>query len=177
MITDLSTDAADLLPLSANTARNWVVSEFMKQRDILAEKLSQSRSRIHFSFDLWTAPAGNRSYLGVVANWVDEEFAIRTCLVTLLPLHDQHTGDNIAECICQVAERYGVGHKVGYCMLDSASNNDTAMTALQPRLVSMFGEDAGVIAPGDRRLRCFSHCLNLAARQLIYGKNLEALES
>ena len=62
-------------------------------------------------------------------------------------------------------------------MMDSATNNDTAMTHLQGQLVSMFGEDAGVITSNDRRLRCFGHCLNLAAKQLVHSDNMEALES
>jgi hypothetical protein len=39
MIADLSTDAADLLPVSADRASNLVVSEFKKQRPVLIGNL------------------------------------------------------------------------------------------------------------------------------------------
>ncbi|TMI78761.1 MAG: hAT transposon family protein, partial [Bacteroidetes bacterium] len=69
------------------------------------------------------------------------------------------------------------GHKVGYCMLDSASNNTTAIFELQPLLESRFGADAVLIGPGERRLRCFGHGLNLGAKDMIFGHNLQAIES
>ena len=69
MIAALSIDAAELLPKSANTIREWVVKEFHIQRNFLIERLSIARSRIHLSFDLWTSPADDRSYIGVVGHW------------------------------------------------------------------------------------------------------------
>ena len=78
MIADRLVEATDLIPVSADTACNWIISEFKKQKAMLMEKFSMSRSRVHLYFDLWTAPAGNQSYLSVVASWVDENYEIRT---------------------------------------------------------------------------------------------------
>jgi hypothetical protein len=128
LIAGLSLDAAELIPSSSNTIRTWIVKEFQLQRDILIEILSQSRSRIHLSLDIWTTPSCNRSYLGIVAHWVDAGFEIRTVLIALPALEDRHTGANIAHRLVEVVDSYGFGFKLGYCMLDSASNNTTAMT-------------------------------------------------
>ena len=109
------------------------------------ERFLQSRYRIHLSLDIWTAPSGNTSYLGVVAHWCDIDFKIQTVLIALRPLNDRHTGSNIAQCLIEIIDDYGIGDKVGYCMLDSASNNTTAIEELQPLLISKFGARAAII--------------------------------
>ena len=94
----------------------------------MIEKFTQSRSRIHISLDIWSTSAGNRSYLGVVEHWVDANFEICTTLIAQVPsIDDCHTGANIVNRVIEVAEMYKIGHKIGYCMADSASNNGTAM--------------------------------------------------
>ena len=68
MIADLSVEAASIILKSANTVREWVIAEFRKQKEILTQRFQQARSRIHLSMDIWTAPSGNRAYLGIVAH-------------------------------------------------------------------------------------------------------------
>jgi hypothetical protein len=41
-----------------------------------------------------------------------------------------HLGQNQAEVIMKVINDYGIASKVGYFMMDNASNNDTMMKAL-----------------------------------------------
>ena len=128
MIADLSLDVANMLPKCADTIRSWILSQHKDQKAILIERLTQSRSRIHLSMDIWTTPSGNRSYLGIVANWCDADFEICNVLIALPPITGQHTGLNIAKLASDVIDTYGIGQKIGYCMLDSASNNDCNVT-------------------------------------------------
>jgi hypothetical protein len=54
-------------------------------------------------------------------------------------------------------------------MLDNASSNDTAVDAILRKLhpsMSKANRDA-------RRLRCFGHCVNLAAQTFLLGKSAE----
>jgi hypothetical protein len=177
MIADLSPDAAAILPKCSDTIRNWVVSEFEKQKEFMIQRLAQSRSRIHLSMDIWTTPSGNRSYLAIVANWVDIDFEIRNVLIALPPLEGQHTGANIAAAAFKVIEEYNIGIRVGYYMLDSASNNDTGVEELYSLLVSRYGEEAVLIPSIEGRLRCFGHILNLSAKDMLFGSDSEAFES
>ena len=126
--------------------------------------------------DIWTTPSGDRSYLGIVANWVDSDFNIRNVLIALPPIEGQHTGANIAATAFRVIEEYGFGSKVGYCMLDGVSNNDTGMSELQVLLVERYGAAIISISAEERRLHCFGHNLNLGAREAMYGKESEAFE-
>ena len=61
-------------------------------------------------------------------------------------------------------------------MLESATNNNTAVYELYALLVNRFGEYAILISSGEARLRCFSHILNLRTKDLLYGSNSEAFE-
>lgn len=57
--------------------------------------------------------------------------------------------------------------RLGYMVLDNASNNDTAIVALGKE----FGFD-----PDERRLRYLGHVSNLAVKQLIFGEAADAME-
>jgi len=176
MISGLSMDAAEILPKSSNTTRNWTVKEFKRQKTFLMERFTQSRSRIHLSMDIWTTPTRDRSYLGIVGNWVDADFEIQNTLIALPAIEGQHTGTNIAEVTFNVTENYGISKQIGYCMLDSATNNDTALDNFHSLLVSNYGEEAIPIQPTERRLRCIGHIINLAAKSLLFGSDIEAFE-
>ena len=106
MIADLSPEAMDMLPKSANTIRSWVINEFNKQKDIIKERLAIAQSRIHLTMDIWTTPSGDRSYLGIVASWIDIDHKINNILIALPSLIGQHTGVNIAATAMQVIEEY-----------------------------------------------------------------------
>src|SRR5579859_1165448 len=176
MIGDLSIEAEAMIPKSGNTVRKRVKEEFIRQREILIDVFKKSQSRVHLSLDIWTTPSGNRAYLGIVAHWVNEQSNIRETLIALPDIDGRHTGANIAETLFDVIKKYGIAEKVGYCQLDSASNNTTAIKELQPLLVNEFGEHTGIITASERRLRCFGHLLNLGARKLLFGEDADAFE-
>jgi len=69
--------------------------------------------------------------------------------------------------ICTILEAFGVEDKVGYAVLDNASNNDTAMEAL--------GGELGFLGH-SRRCRCIGHTINLSAKALLFGHNVDAFE-
>jgi hypothetical protein len=49
-----------------------------------------------------------------------------------------YLGSNQAELIMKVINSYGIASKVGYFMMDNASNNDTMMEALSICMYSLF---------------------------------------
>ncbi|KAG9383215.1 Dimer-Tnp-hAT domain containing protein [Pyrenophora tritici-repentis] len=80
-----------------------------------------------------------------------------------------HTGNNIAAAATTILRLFGVDNaRVGYFVLDNASNNDTAVESL--------AEEFGFIA-SERRLRCCCHILNLSAQLVIWGKDRSAYEN
>ncbi|KAG9378457.1 Dimer Tnp hAT domain containing protein [Pyrenophora tritici-repentis] len=122
----------------------------------VANYLREARSLIHVSFDNWTSTGGHEGKL------VDH-------LLGLPELHGAHTGNNIAAAATTIFRLFGVDNaRVGYFVLDNASNNDTAVESL--------AEEFGFIA-SERRLRCCCHILNLSAQLVIWGKDRSAYEN
>jgi hypothetical protein len=58
--------------------------------------------------------------------------------------------------------------KLGYFVMDNAGNNDTALTFLNGRII----DNGGIgFDPIERQLRRFAHTINLAVKDLMFGKN------
>src|SRR5579871_5529360 len=158
-------DEAGCLP-GRSTIRNMIVKEFDRFTGDIIKLLNSTDRQIHISFDLWTS--GNLLSLnGIMVHFLDQNARLRTFLVSLAEIQDSHTGENIAEAVAAIITKFGIQDRLGYFMLDNASNNDTCLKELAQR----FNFDAT-----QRRLRCAGHILNLAARQIIHGKNPEAFE-
>jgi hypothetical protein len=78
----------------------------------------------------------------------------------------------MAQVIIQLIEEYDIASRLGYFVLDNAGSNDTCvheiLTTLRPDIL-----------PRDvpkRRLRCWGHILNLAAKSFLFGADAAAFE-
>ena len=58
----------NLIPQSANTARDWIIQEFEQGKKAVIEDLAKAKSRITVSFDGWKADNKVLDQLGVVAH-------------------------------------------------------------------------------------------------------------
>jgi hypothetical protein len=76
-------------------------------------------------------------------------------LISFRNLKGPHSGENIAESVKAVCKEYDIVSKIRYCVLDNADNNDTCVQSLA-RAWGWSPEQAK-----QRRLRCFSHIINL----------------
>ncbi|KAG9376877.1 Dimer-Tnp-hAT domain containing protein [Pyrenophora tritici-repentis] len=150
MIAAVSPLAEALLWRSHQTLHDHIITEYNTYIPAVANYLREARSLIHVSFDNWTSTGGHEGKL------VDHLLG--------LPEHGAHTGNNIAAAATTILRLFGVDNaRVGYFVLDNASNNDTAVESL--------AEEFGFIA-SERRLRCCCHILNLSAQLVIWGKDL-----
>lgn len=164
-----SSSTSRFLPRDGDTIRSWILKEFKIKQEKLITALETSKSQIHFSFDLWTSPHC-RSILGVVGHYLNSQGQNVTVLLGLRRLMGSHSGSSMAEPVIQVIQDYKVIDKIGYFVLDNASNNDTC-------LEEVFDQIHPDLSVSDRCLRCFGHIVNLAAEAFLYGKNPEAFIS
>ena len=133
--------------------------------------LSQAVSSIHFSFDLWTSP-NLYSMTAVIAHFIDVKLRPQTRLLALRRHDESHCGEEIANTIEGVINEWDIGHRIGVAICDNASNNDTCLNSLYPRL----DPSLTLIDIKHRRMRCFGHILNLVARAFLYGNDAKAFE-
>ena len=160
------------MPSSGDTIRKWILDAFLSARTDLIHEFQQSHSVVHFSFDVWTSPS-HRAFLGVVGHWVDKTGALKAALLGLRRFKGAHSGENQASLFWNVALDLGLTRRIGYFTLDNASNNDTAMEAIQS-----YHRDMGLpFDPIKRRLRCFGHVINLIVKGFLWGIDPEAFEN
>lgn len=61
-----------LLPKCSKTIRRYVIKAFERRKKVLKFAIHQSKSQIHFSFDLWTSP-NHLALLGIVGHYIDSK--------------------------------------------------------------------------------------------------------
>ena len=159
-------ELAGCLP-SRTTLRAWIMDDWKRHKGVITALLDSISGQVHLSFDLWTA-RNLISLNGIVAHFIDENARKRTFLLGLPQIEGSHTGDNIAESVGAIIHEFNIQSRIGYFVLDNASNNDTCVEALAEE----FGFNAQ-----QRRLRCAGHIINLVAKALLFGNDVEAFEA
>jgi hypothetical protein len=148
--------------------KELVVTEYYKHREVVLEALQNAPGRIHIAFDGWRAP-NRRNLYGIAAFFRDEHTnRPRKIILDVPEVVGRHFGSTIAGYITRSIDAYGIGDKLGYFTLDNAANNDTAMDEIG----NYFGFNGR-----QRRCRCFGHCLNISAKALLFGRDVEAFEA
>jgi hypothetical protein len=151
-----------LLPKARATLRKWIIAEYDDRKIILKTELQESVSKIHISFDVWTA--GN--WIGIISiwgYWVNSAGQRQRRLLAFRRIYRSHSGDNQAAIILEVLQEYNITSNTGYFVCDNASSNDAAVTSILQHLEPGIST-AEVTA---RRLRCIGHIINLSARSLL----------
>ena len=172
-LTVLSQDVDNYLPNSADTVRNWLMTEFDRGKKEIKRQLHEDPvSRIHISFDMWTSE--NRlALIGIVAHYLDGKgWRNQSRLLALRKIDGAHSGENMAAYLSEVAIEYDIVGKIGFFSLDNAESNDTCLRTFL-RTAHPTSTDAGIKA---HRIRCFGHVVNLAAKAFLFGNNAEAFE-
>ncbi|KID95156.1 Ribonuclease H-like protein, partial [Metarhizium majus ARSEF 297] len=144
---------------SGKTLVNLLMSEYNRALGPLHELLQRARSMVHFTFDGWTSRQ-NTSFLGINAHFIDQDWKQWRVLLALPALRKRHTGAALADEVADTVCAFGLQDRIGYCTLDNAANNDTAMETLG--IEFDFDWD-------ERRICCAPHVLNLAVRAMMYG--------
>ena len=128
LIQYINNTSSDWLPTSHNTVKEWVIRTFKQEQEHVKQSLQSAQSKVHFSCDLWTSP-NSLAILGVIAHFIAENGELRQAVLGLKEVKDEHTGEHLAGKIMEVVETYRIASKLGYFMMDNASN-DTMMFEL-----------------------------------------------
>ena len=161
--------AAQSLWKSANSLRAHIFAEYHAMIPAVIQHLKKARSLIHISFDNWTSYGGKRALTGICVHHLNEQGNVEDYVLGLPQLHGCHSGENIAHVVAETLQTFEIDKtRLGYFVLDNATNNDTAIESLADKY--------DFWAP-HRRLRCTCHILNLAAQLVIWGKDKEAFEN
>ncbi|CEJ95262.1 hypothetical protein VHEMI10752 [[Torrubiella] hemipterigena] len=116
--------ADDLLPKSAGTIKIDLKQGYDCKREFVKRALQNSLSSIYIVPDNWTSPNGLGA-IGFMVQFVTEDYGLQSLVVGIKELEGQHSGENMAEAIMEFIREYGIASKVGYFVMDNASNMNT----------------------------------------------------
>ncbi|KID81519.1 transposase-like protein [Metarhizium guizhouense ARSEF 977] len=167
----LNPEIDNWLPSSPSTIRSWTLRTYETQKFRVKREIQSALSKIHFTVDLWTSP-NTLAILGIVAHYISESGLLEYSVLALRELDGKHSGPNMADCVMEIINDYGIASKVGYFMMDNADNNGTMMKALSTLL---FDQYQIVYNAEHHRLRCNGHIINLAAQSFLFQTSDESL--
>jgi hypothetical protein len=123
--------AAEALWVSYNSVSTFVIKLFSAIQPRVIKAIQTACSKIYISFNGWTTKGGKRGFLGIVTYFATVDSIVVNMPIDLLQLVGAYTGKRLAKVITSTLTTYSITAKnVGYFVLNNASNNNTAVTAL-----------------------------------------------
>ncbi|OAQ57447.1 transposase-like protein [Purpureocillium lilacinum] len=157
--------ADDLLPRAGSTVKVDLQNAYDNKKEFIKRALQNALSSIHIVPDNWTSP-NCLGVIGFTAQFVTEDHGLQSIVLRIRELDGQHSGENMAEAIMEFIREYGIASKVGYFMMDNASNMNTMIDKVSDELEHEFDV---FYDPLPHRLRCFGHIINLAVMEFLIG--------
>ncbi|KAK8912227.1 putative AC transposase [Metarhizium anisopliae] len=158
--------ADDILPMSGSTAKNDLQKGYEEKKEVVKRALQNALSSIHVVPDNWTSP-NCLGVIGFTVQFVTEDHGLQSLVVRIKELEGQHSGENMAEAIMEFIREYGIASKVGYFMMDNATNMNTMIDKISDDLEHEFDV---FYDPLPHRLRCVGHIICLAVMEFLLGK-------
>lgn len=158
--------ADEFLPRSGDTVKSDLQWGYDNKKELVKRVMQNALSSIHFIPDNWTSP-NCLGVIGFTVQFVTEDHGLQSLVVRIKELEGQHNGENMAEAIMEFIRENGIASKVGYLMMDNASNMNTMIDKISDGLEDEFGV---FYDPLPHRLRCFGHIINLAVMEFLVGK-------
>ncbi|KAI7770097.1 hypothetical protein LZL87_013720 [Fusarium oxysporum] len=160
--------ADDLLPRSANTVKADLQWGYDNKKEFVKRALQNALSSVHIVPDNWTSP-NCLGVIGFTVQFVTEDHGLQSLVVRIKELEGQHSGENM-----EFIREYGIASKVGYFMMDNASNMNTMIDKVFDDLEHEFDV---FYDPLPHRLRCFGHIINMSVMEFLIGKRPPTTDS
>lgn len=127
-LTYLNSNVNVYLTNSHSTCGEWVLTQYLIEKERIRLRLHSTLYKIHISLDIWTSP-NNLPVLGIVAHYINEEGTLEHSVLALREIQGGHEGENTAPIVLEVLEEWGILSKIGYFQMDNDSKNDTLLRA------------------------------------------------
>jgi len=72
-----------------------------------------------------------KAMITIVAHWTLKDYKVKTMLLAIREIHEEYTGENIANVVYPVLNEYNIHDRFGYYV---ATNNDTSLEWLNQHL-------------------------------------------
>jgi hypothetical protein len=133
-----------------------------------------SASSIALSLDGWTSQ-NSLPMLATNAHWMSSAFQQYRACIEFVEIEGSHSGENLANIVATVLERFHISDKVMTITADNASNNDTLHRYLYQKLSQRYDGylSETIIREGtmkfthNSQIHCFAHILNLVMKTIL----------
>ena len=99
-------------------------------REKLQAKLDKEAILISLTTNIWTS-AATEAYITVSAHYISPEWKLLSCVLETPGIPERHTGQNIADRLGDIADRWAINEKVSVVVHDQAANMECAIDILE----------------------------------------------
>ena len=149
--------AAECIPKYGGMMCKWIERRHEPAVIEMVRVFAESRSTIYLAANIWTSP-NVLAFLGIVVYWMTWNGSRKNALLGIVQMNSKHDGENIAEELVAIIECFSFGDKLGYFIMNNATNNDHSIRILGKR----YGFDVN-----KRCFRCLEHIINLVVHELL----------
>lgn len=139
------------IPSRKYIKENIVQDMYESARNKIQEEIDTAK-HLSFTSDGWTATTSNTSFLSLTANWVTDNYELKSAILRVTPFDVSHTANNISDCLKDTMQQYNIpNNKIHVIVRDNAANMA-----------------AGVAMAEYESLPCFLHTLQLVLNDAIF---------
>ena len=131
---------------------------YEQHKETIHKSLNALPQKFALTTDTWSS-CTNLSYLSVTLHWIDNNWKMQRILLDIIPLHERHTGKNLAAAFLETIEYYDIGSRILTVTTDNASN----MVVFGSELAKVLAEKYNNYE--FTHLRCAAHILNLVVKE------------
>ena len=140
------------------TITRHVFTEFEARAFRLRSYFTRESSKVSITTNIWSA-CNQQSFLGMMVHWIDMEWRMHAILLDIIPLNESHTGDLIAQKVCEVLRLYGLGERLLGVTTDNGTNMISMAGKLRLQCLEEFDNSQVT------HLCCAAHVLNLSVKE------------
>lgn len=122
------------------------------------------KSRPSIAFDIWSSRNSVFAFIGLKVFWISSDWVLKTHLLDLIHLDDDHGGATAGRLIFSSLKELGVAEKLLGSAADNTSSNGVAHRAISKRRAKAFKVTAD---PKLMGLGCAGHVIHLTAQDLL----------
>lgn len=144
------------LPSRRELTRTLLPLLYNQEVEIVSQELDKAKY-VSLTTDIWTSRQ-TQGFITVTAHFISPDWILKSVVLETARITDSHTGENIAEELTRICNKWNILDKLCSVVADNASNMISAIKRMKQRYIP-----------------CFAHTLNLVVQDSL--KNTEEVQA
>lgn len=154
--------------------------EFKAELEEIKKAITKYYGSINVIIDFWTPKKKKCSFLGVIIQFMDDQWEMKSYLISMRSVKNSHTSTNIYREVVEVLERFNLAKVV--------KNKDNVITKIRSSGVHVIVSDNAPNMVGARKLMvesklfvqqygCYVHQYQTVLRNALFNKQIKLFET